>query len=307
MKRLFLWLFLAVACTGIAGAQDWWRGTLGPAPPTPPSSPVGGDTRSSPPVRRRDPSDYPPRRTEPRVERPKPPSKAELKRQEEVRKREAAQTQQIHGELARLSGSFQIQRVQSSIELTPRSDRSFGLPGDTGERPFGRIMAAELSGNGTPASRIPLENLRRAAAVLAPIVQALKTGNSGMSDEDMSFLASQSALAMEGAPLAVEVRESPAGHEEDVRRLAQQAQDVETASVAAQQATVERLRVEEQLVKVQRELLSGKEDKGALEKRREEILRAYKTAYTNESDKKAEVQSKTGRVVVVWDSGGTRR
>jgi ABC-type phosphate transport system auxiliary subunit len=128
-----------------------------------------------------------------------------------------------------------------------------------------------------------------------------------MSEEDMSFLASQSALAMEGAPLAVEVRESPAGHEEDVRRLAQQAQDVETARVAAQQATVERLRVEEQLVKVQRELLSGKEDKGALEKRREEILRAYKTAYTNESDKKAEVQSKTGRVVVVWDSGGTRR
>jgi hypothetical protein len=306
MKRLFLWLFLAVACTGIAGAQDWWRGTLGPAPPTPPSSPVGGDTRSSPPVRRRDPSDYPPRRTEPRVERPKPPSRAELKRQEEARQRTAAQMQQIHGELARLSGSFQIKRVQSSIELTPRSDRSFGLPGDTGERPFGRIMAAALSGS-TPASRIPVENLRRAAAVLAPIVQALKPGSAGMSDEDMSFLASQSALAMEGAPLAIEVRDSPDGHEEDVRRLAQQAQDVESARGEAQQATAERLHVEEQLVNVQKELQSGKGDKAALEKRREEILRAYKTAYTNESDKKADVQSKTGRVVVVWDSGGTRR
>jgi hypothetical protein len=306
MKRLFLWLFLTVACTGIAGAQDWWRGTLGPAPPTPPSSPVGGDTRSSPPVRRRDPSDYPPRRTEPRVERPKPPSRAELKRQEEARQRTAAQMQQIHGELARLSGSFQIQRVQSSIELTPRSDRSFGLPGDTGERPFGRIMAAALSGS-TPASRIPVENLRRAAAVLAPIVQALKQGSAGMSDEDMSFLASQSALAMEGAPLAIEVRDSPDGHEEDVRRLAQQAQDVESARGEAQQATTERLHVEEQLVNVQKELQSGKGDKAALEKRREEILRAYKTAYTNESDKKADVQSKTGRVVVVWDSGGTRR
>ena len=306
MKRLFLWLFLTVACTGIAGAQDWWRGTLGPAPPTPPSSPVGGDTRSSPPVRRRDPSDYPPRRTEPRVERPKPPSRAELKRQEEARQRTAAQMQQIHGELARLSGSFQIKRVQSSIELTPRSDRSFGLPGDTGERPFGRIMAAALSGS-TPASRIPVENLRRAAAVLAPIVQALKPGSAGMSDEDMSFLASQSALAMEGAPLAIEVRDSPDGHEEDVRRLAQQAQDVESARGEAQQATTERLHVEEQLVNVQKELQSGKGDQAALEKRREEILRAYKTAYTNESDKKADVQSKIGRVVVVWDSGGTRR
>ena len=74
-----------------------------------------------------------------------------------------------------------------------------------------------------------------------------------------------------------------------------------------QQATTERLHVEEQLVNVQKELQSGKGDKAALEKRREEILRAYKTAYTNESDKKAVVQSKTGRVVVVWDSGGTRR
>jgi hypothetical protein len=306
MKRLCLWLFLTVVCTGIAGAQDWWRGTLGPAPPTPPSSPVGGDTRSSPPVRRRGSGDYPPRRTEPRVERPKPPSRAELKRQEEARQRRAAQMQQIHGELARLSGSFQIKRVQSSIELTPRSDRSFGLPGDTGERPFGRIMADALSGS-TPASRIPVENLRRAAAVLAPIVQALKPGSAGMSDEDMSFLASQSALAMEGAPLAIEVRDSPDGHEEDVRRLAQQAQDLESARGEAQQATTERLHVEEQLVTVQKELQSGKGDKAALEKRREEILRAYKTAYTNESDKKAVVQSKTGRVVVVWDSGGTRR
>jgi hypothetical protein len=240
------------------------------------------------------------------VERPKPPSRAELKRQEEARQRTAAQMQQIHGELARLSGSFQIKRVQSSIELTPRSDRSFGLPGDTGERPFGRIMAAALSGS-TPASRIPVENLRRAAAVLAPIVQALKQGSAGMSDEDMSFLASQSALAMEGAPLAIEVRDSPDGHEEDVRRLAQQAQDVESARGEAQQATTERLHVEEQLLNVQKELQSGKGDKAALEKRREEILRAYKTAYTNESDKKADVQSKTGRVVVVWDSGGTRR
>jgi ABC-type phosphate transport system auxiliary subunit len=128
-----------------------------------------------------------------------------------------------------------------------------------------------------------------------------------MSDEDMSFLASQSAQAMEGAPLAVEVREAPTGHEEDVRRLAQQVQDVEAVRVEAQQATAERLRVEEQLVKVQGELQSGKGDKATVEKRREEILRAYKTAYTNESDKKAEVQSKTGRVVVVWDSGGTRR
>jgi hypothetical protein len=161
-------------------------------------------------------------------------------------------------------------------------------------------MAAQLSGVGTPASRIPVENLRRAAAVLAPIVQALKSGNAGMSDEDVSFLASQSALAMEGAPLAIEIREVKAGHEEDVRRLVLQAQDVEAARLAEQQATTERLHVEEQLVKVQKEMRSSKSDTEALKMRRETILQAYKTAYLNESNKKAEVQSKTGRVIEMW-------
>jgi len=307
MRHLFPWLGLIVLCAAIAPAQDWWRGTLGPAPPEPPSKPVDSDTRSTPDRSyRRDREDRP-RREQPRDDRPRPPGKAELKRQEEARQREAAQRQQIQGELARLSGGFQIRRVQPGIELSPHSDGSFGIAGDTGERPFGRILTAPLSGIGTPASRIPVENLRRAAAVLAPVVQALKAGNTAMSDEDMSFLASQSALAMEGAPLAVEVREPPAGHEEDVRRMAQQAQDVEAARVAAQQATAERLRVEEQLVKVQKDMQSGQGDMEALKKRREGLLLSYKAAYTAEAGKKAELQSRTGNVVVVWESGGTRR
>jgi hypothetical protein len=298
MKHLILSLSLIVWGAGIASAQDWWRGSLGPAPPTPPSSPVDSDARGdSGRIQRRDPEESPTRRAKPREEQP--PSRAELERQAEAHQREVAQRKQIRGELARLAGSFQIQHLQPSFELRPHLDASFGIPRDIGERPWGRIMATSLSGI-TPASRIPVENLRRAAAVLMPIMQALAAGNTGMSDEDLSFLASQSALAMEGAPMAVEIRESPAGHEEDVRLLAQRAQDVETTRNAAQHATAERLHVEEQLVKVQQEMQSDKSDTETLKKRREALLQAYKTAYTNESNKKAEVQSKTGRIIEVW-------
>lgn len=301
-QLMFLALFLGFLCAGKAHAQEWWQGSLGPAPPTPSSSPVYEDDHGrSEPSYRRERDDYRPRREKPRDNRPKPPSRAELARREKERKREEVQKQQIQGELARLSGSFQIQRVQPDIELTPRGS---DVPADTGVRPFGQIMVAQLSGVGTPASRIPVENLRRAAAILAPIMQAVKAGNmDSMSEEDMSFLASQSALAMEGAPLSVEIRDVPAGREDAIRRLAQQAQDIGTVQAEMQRATAERLRVEEQLVNVQKELQSDKGNKQALENQREKILRAYKTAYIAEADKKAEVKSMTGKVTYVWDTG----
>jgi hypothetical protein len=159
-----------------------------------------------------------------------------------------------------------------------------------------------VSGIGTPASRIPAENLRRAAAVLAPILQALKS-NRNMSDEDMSFLAGQSALAMEGAPLAIQVTDLPSGKENETRALAQQAQDIGAAQAAVERATAERLRVEEQLVKVQKELQSGKGDTGALTSQREKLLVAYKSAYASEAGHKATVKAMTCRIV--WESGAS--
>jgi hypothetical protein len=297
LKRISLFLLLAIFCIDNAAAQDWWRGTLGPAPPEPPSKPVDSDTRTTPNRSyRREPTERP-RRVEP--PRPKPPSKAELRQREAERQRTEAQKQQIRGEFARLSGSFKIQRIQPSIELTPRGS---DMPPDDGKRPFGQIMVAPLAGIGTPASRIPTENLRRAAAVLDPILKAFKQGDlNGMSEEDMSFLAGQSALAMEGAPLSVAIVDVPSGREEQVRHLAQQAQDIEAARTAAQQATTERLRIEERLVKMQQELSSGKGDTKALSSEREKLLVSYKSAWTAENDKKNAVQTMTGKVTVVWE------
>lgn len=243
--------------------------------------------------------DDPPRVERQREEEPKPPSRAELKQRKVALERQQAHTQQIKGELARLSKGFQIQRAQPTIELTPRDNNYFYISPDSGESPFGQIMVATLSGIGTPASRIPLENLRRAAAIM----QAFLPGNIGsMSEEDMSYLAGQSALAMEGAPLSVEIREFPAGREDDTRRLVQQAQDIETVRAAAERATTERLRVEEQLVKVQNDLQSGKGDTEGLKSQREIVLQSYKAAYIAEAKKKAEVHDMTVRIV--WEGVG---
>lgn len=56
----------------------------------------------------------------------------------------------------------------------------------------------------TPASRIPIENLRRAAAIVARI----PNGEGEDDEEDMAFLASQAAQALEGAKLKVDVSDS---------------------------------------------------------------------------------------------------
>lgn len=229
--------------------------------------------------------------------RDRPPSREELKRWADRQKLAGTQKQQIKGELARLSRGYQIQRAQPTIELAPRGSDIFDISHDSGKRPFGQIMVASLSGIGTPATRIPVENLRRAAAIM----QTFLPGNMGtMSEEDMSYLASQSALAMEGAPLSVEIRDLPVGREEDVRRLIEQVQDIETVRAEAERATTERLRVEEQLVKAQKDLQSGRGDTEALKLQREIVLRSYKAAYNAEANKKAQVQDMTGKVTRVW-------
>jgi hypothetical protein len=307
IKHWFVSLSLLLIFAGTAGAQDWWRGTLGPAPPTPPSSSGNSDTRSSSGSYRREPRE-PRQPREPSVQRPKPPSKAELRQQEQYRQRQAAQRQLIQGELTRLAGSFQVQRIQPTMELRPHSDGAFEIAPDSGPPPFGAILAAPLAGLGTPPSRIPVENLRRAAALLDPIVQAFRRPDlNGMSEEDMSFLASQSALAMEGAQLSVKIVDAPAGREEQTRQLAQQAKDIETARTEAQQATTERLHIEERLVRLQEELTAGKGDTKALSSERETLLVRYKSAWTVENDKKNTEKNMTGKVTVIWEGPAPSR
>ncbi len=291
MKPLTLIFILVVAVSDVSARecfiQDGIRACeVYPTPPEPPS---------------RCTDCYSPHQQRPTVEQPRPLSWAERKQLEARQRLMEAQKQQIKAELSRLTRGFQIQRAQPTIELTPRGNDYFNRSPDSGERPFGQIMVASLSGIGTPASRIPLENLRRAAAIL----ERFKPGNIGnMSEEDMSFLASQSALAMEGAPLSVVIVDAPAGKEEQARQLVKQAQDIEVVREAAQQATAERLRVGERLVKVQQELQTGKGDPKALNSEREKLLVSYKEAWTVETDNKGKLGDLEKKIVYVVISGG---
>ncbi len=289
MKPLTLIFFLVVAVSDVSARNCFIQDGIRACEvyPTPPESPSRCTDCNSP------------RQERPTVEQPRPLSRAEVRQLEARQKLMEAQKQQVKGELARLSRGFQIQQAQPTIELTPRGNDYFNNSPDSGERPFGQIMVASLSGIGTPASRIPLENLRRAAAIL----DAFKPGNIGnMSEEDMSFLASQSALAMEGAPLSVVIVDAPAGKEEQARQLVKQAQDIAMVRAAAQQATAERLRVGERLVKVQQELQAGKGDATALSSEREKLLVSYKKAWTAETDNKEKLRDKTIEYIVI--SGG---
>lgn len=311
MKRLFLILSFSV-CIGSAQAQEWWQGTLGPAPSVPEGVEIGPPTERSGGQggHSSDSYDSLPSQQERRNDQPGPQLRAlySILNSISISRlvaswREQAHTQQIKDELARLSMGFQIRRAQPTIELTPRGDGYFNTSPDSGERPFGAIMVASLSGIGTPASRIPVVNLNRAAAIM----QVLRPSNIGsMSDEDISYLASQSALALEGAPLSVEIRDLAVGREDDVRRLVQQVQDVETVRAAAERATTERLRVEEKLAKAQKDLPSRKEDsEGPKSQRDENLLKLYKTVYNTETNLKVEVNNKIGKVTEVWEAPPT--
>jgi hypothetical protein len=227
----------------------------------------------------------------------KPMSNAEQKLWKDKQKRVAEEKQKTRGELLRLSRAFQMNRAGPSTELTPHSDLSFGIIPDNGMRPFGSIMATSLGGIATPASRIPSENLRRAAAIL----EAFKPKTIGsMSEEDMTYLADQAAQAMEGAPLSVQIIYLPERREDDTRRIVQQAQDIEAARAVAASATSERQRVEEQLVKVQQNLQAGTGDSEALKNQREKLLLSYKAAYNAETRAKDRYKDMTGKVTTVW-------
>jgi len=329
MKPFFFLLILGIAYTGAAAAQTKTAcsdftclpvpepqapATPSPRPPSAPQDECAQFGRGCPQPGPRPNNGggnsgsiyHPHQQPQPRPEQPRRPSRAELRRAEEAAKRDAVQRQHIQAELHRLTTNLQVHQIQSTIELRPRSDGSFGItPSD--EQPFGAILAARLSGKGTPASRIPTENLRRAAAVLAPVMESVRKGSAGnMSDEDMSFLAGQAALAMEGAPLSVVVTGST-GKEEQARQVAQQAEYLEAAQEAAQQAHDERLRLETTLINVQRDLKAGKGDTKALIGERDELAASYKSALKTEKDKKEEVRKRASTVTEVWETAPSNR
>ncbi len=97
----------------------------------------------------------------------------------------------LRANLIRLSTQFEVREAKPGITVRPGTG-FFGVPSGP------EVTLTESLGTvRTPGSRIPLENLQRAAAILRYAADAR--------GEDASFLAGQAALAMDGAPLEVEV------------------------------------------------------------------------------------------------------
>lgn len=280
----------------IEGRGEWWQGSGGYSVSVPKTYPIDPpSTRSESGRRVRDAGDRPRQgnaRSEPgffqRIFDEWEKKKSARERQEEVRR--------VKEEIARISSGLSVQMPASTMKLAPAGTLFFSIaPAQSGHE----IAAGPISGIRTPAERIPIENLRRAAAILEPISAAMKTDNP-LSDEDVSYLASQSALAMEGAPLGVEIRALPNRREEVTRQIAKQSQELGQLQMEAEAATAERLKVEERLVKVQAAITRGQGDTTSLLKEREELLRGYKDAYAKESGKKEEVRGKSGKLRYVW-------
>jgi hypothetical protein len=209
----------------------------------------------------------------------------EEKHQKEVRR--------VKEEIATISSGISVQMPPSPVKLAPSGTPFF----NTSMTHSGyEIAAGPISGIRTPANRIPRENLRRAAAILAPIAGAMSSGKF-LSDEDAYFLARESAQAMEGAPLSIEVRDIPNGREDDTRRLAKQAQDMGQARIEAERATAERMRAGERLAKVQEAITRRQGNADALLREREELLKSYKSAYQKELGIKEGIRSTIIRYV----------
>jgi F0F1-type ATP synthase membrane subunit b/b' len=244
------------------------------------------------------PSDWNSRPEKPqarKTQEQKPLSRAEKKAFETRQKNISAQKRQTKRELARLSKDLLVQVPQPTFEIAPKGSDLFGIQTDNGKRPFGEVMALAVAGVGTPANRIPTVNLRRAAAILAP----LTTEN--MSEEDMSFLASQSALAMEGAPLAVVVRDVTTGSETRVRQWVQQSQGLEPLRGEAERASAAVRDIEKDLARVQNQISSGQGDAESLRKERESLLMPYQSAYFKAREKQEAFRLTAGRVIYVQE------
>jgi len=286
-RTLFFAILVSGTIVGTALAQhSRWR------EPGAQRRAVEGVSSESPPPAPADPADHV--NEEQREER----NRKRVERQQAERREYEAKTQPIKAELVQVAESIlEVVPTQPALELKPSNGEYFGIPLDTGRKPFGSILVTAVGGIGTPASRISDVNLRRAAAVLAPMVSA-ETMNS-MSEEDVAFLAGQSALAMEGAPLSVVIREVPVGREARVRQLAQQAQDVEALRAEAERASALVQAIENDILNVQYRISTGKGDAEALRKEREAFLSSYKSAHTIANDKRASVRAMAARVFYV--------
>jgi len=168
------------------------------------------------------------------------PSPAEVKEGQARVERANRVKQELKNNILRLTSPVSVVMPVSSVVVQPGTS-FFNIQAGTET-----ILAAPLAGVKTPGSKVPIENLQRAAAILASLTSAM--GN--MTDEDASFLAGQAAFAMDGAPLqvlvAIPVTLRPEDKEQ-ARQLAQLTEGIQKESRELEASLAARTEVEKRL------------------------------------------------------------
>ena len=232
----------------------------------------------------------------------------ERKEQERKEQKEQERIAFVQSQVTRFSTKLEVHYPASSIELVPKGGNFFHYSPADASGSFGRIIVAPLA-VGIQASQIPAESMTRATSILKPVLASLSSRGNSMSDEDLSFLSNQAALAMEGAPLAVTF--SGAGgvsssEETETRGLVAQVQDIAAAQTALASATARRVHFEKELAEIQKKLTSGGVDPSVLGDQRENILGEYRTAFIREREKQTVVQDITTHTIIMVSGNNPR-
>ena len=120
--------------------------------------------------------------------------------------------------------------------------------GSPGSRIFGttpvsprEVLTGAIGSMITPASGVATEDLRRATIILSPVIAMLKGGSDNdLSPEDLAYLGSQAAEAMEGGAVNLVIPDSTSVTQvatEDTRALTAASQELQQLHEAAEAAT----------------------------------------------------------------------
>jgi hypothetical protein len=149
---------------------------------------------------------------------PREPSAREIREREKQAALDKAQREARDQALRRswvpVSSSDSVSEPGKIVTIAPDNHLFYTVPSD----PIGLIAPVAHAMDGSP---VPTEGLRRAVAILMAARAQLQKPDA--SNEELSFLGQQAALALEGAPLQVEVNEADApgaaGTAEELRPL----------------------------------------------------------------------------------------
>jgi len=194
----------------------------------------------------------------------------------------------LRANLIRLSAPFDVNEEKPKLTVRPGTGL-FGQPSGP------EVTLTESLGTvRTPGSQIPLESLQRAAAILQYAA--------GAKGEEASFLAGQAALAMDGAPLEVDVRPGAGAlSPEQVTELAGLVEEGSRLREELDAATATRLDSERNLTRLGALLKEDAADKAELNQQLPVEYARYQLAYHQEDaarDGLAENEKKVRKLFV---------